>query len=203
MDKCHGLGYDLQVQTVVTDFEGAVPRAVSSSFGRGVQNKGCFYHLTQSTWRKVQQLGLTNHYKTDENFRLFCGMMDGLAFLPPDFVSDGMDYLKEIVAQKKKLKTSWPTSTRHMCPGHSANNHRMVKTRNKARSRISESAKCLHCIHTQYGTHMKLPSQEMLVPTTYAKWNNKFENLVGHHHSSVWKTITWFHQENATVQALI
>ncbi len=100
IDKCHELGYDLQVQTVVTDFEEAVLRAVSSSFGRGVQNKGCFYHLTQNTWRKVQQLGLTNHYKTDDNFRLFCGMMDGLAFLPPDFVSDGMDYLKEIVPQE-------------------------------------------------------------------------------------------------------
>ncbi len=98
MNKCHEVGYGLQVQTVVTDFEEAVLRA--SSFRRGVQNKGCFYHLTQSTWRKVQQLGLTNNYKTDENFRLFCRMMDGLAFLPTDFVSDGMDYLKEIVPQE-------------------------------------------------------------------------------------------------------
>ena len=32
-------------------------RAVSSVLGDHVTVQGCFYHLTQSTWRKVQALG--------------------------------------------------------------------------------------------------------------------------------------------------
>jgi hypothetical protein len=36
--------------------------------------------LTQASWRRIQQLGLVPLYKNDDDFRLFCGMMDGLAF---------------------------------------------------------------------------------------------------------------------------
>jgi hypothetical protein len=34
----------------------------------------------QASWRTIQQLGLVPLYKNDDDFRLFCGMMDGLAF---------------------------------------------------------------------------------------------------------------------------
>jgi len=55
-------------------------------------------HLTQSTWRKLQELGLAVAYKTDDAFRHFCGMLNGLAFLPVQkleslpyiFVADSM-----------------------------------------------------------------------------------------------------------------
>ena len=68
--NCEGLGLELQIQTVVTDFEQAVLRAVDS--------KGCFYHLTQSTWRRIQHLGLVQQYNSDDEFRQFYGMLDGL-----------------------------------------------------------------------------------------------------------------------------
>ncbi|KAG1657419.1 hypothetical protein GQR58_023391 [Nymphon striatum] len=57
-------------------------------FGRNIRSRGCFYHLTQSTWKKIQDLGLANHYKDDNEFRIFVGMMDGLAFLPLAEVPD-------------------------------------------------------------------------------------------------------------------
>ena len=53
-------------------------------------NKGCFYHLTQSTWRKIQSLGLTQLYKDREDIRQFCGMIDGLAFLPINDIQAGL-----------------------------------------------------------------------------------------------------------------
>ena len=59
-----------------------------------VNIKGCLYYLTQSTWWKVQQLGLTADYKGDKKVWHFCGMTDGLAFLPVDDVEDSMAYLK-------------------------------------------------------------------------------------------------------------
>ena len=67
---------------VIVDFESAAISAVRQTYGDTVEVRGCFFHLTQSTWRKVQALGLAPLYKADEDVRLFCGMLDALAFLP-------------------------------------------------------------------------------------------------------------------------
>lgn len=99
IDKCADLNYDIHVQTIVTDFEDNVLRAIAAVFGREVSSKGCFYHLTQSTWRKVQELGLVQHYTTSSEFRLFCGMIDALAFLPQEDVDEGMRYIKNVIPQ--------------------------------------------------------------------------------------------------------
>ena len=60
---CQAAGHNMTVGTFVVDFEDAGMRAVSAVFGRQVSIRGCFYHLTQSTWRKVQQLGMAGVYK--------------------------------------------------------------------------------------------------------------------------------------------
>ena len=44
-------------------------------------------------WRKVQEVGLTNAYKDNDQVRAFVGKMDALAFLPEDRVADGMTHL--------------------------------------------------------------------------------------------------------------
>src|SRR6218665_699646 len=57
-------------------------RLPSGAFGQQVNVTGCFYHLTQSTWRKIQELGLSVAYRDNKTLKHFCGMLDGLAFLP-------------------------------------------------------------------------------------------------------------------------
>ena len=42
--------YDQHPDFVMTDFEQAV---VSATKAEHVEHRGCFYHLTQATWRKV------------------------------------------------------------------------------------------------------------------------------------------------------
>ena len=92
--KCEDLGFSPDPSKVICDFEQSVIRAIGTTFGDQVRCQGCFYHLTQSTWRRIQQLGLIDLYRTDESVKLFCGMLDGLAFLPLDEVNNGMDFLK-------------------------------------------------------------------------------------------------------------
>jgi len=53
--------------------------------------------LSQSTHRKIQALGLEQLYREDPNFTKFCGMLDGLAFLPLTDAEQGMAYLKSIM----------------------------------------------------------------------------------------------------------
>jgi hypothetical protein len=48
---------------------------------------------------KIQQLGLVPLYNNDDDFRLFCGMMDGLAFLPVPDLTIGIHLLRTEAAE--------------------------------------------------------------------------------------------------------
>lgn len=92
--KCEELELFCDPTTFMTDFEQAAIRCISGVFADHVSHRGCVNHLTQNTWRKIQELGLVELYKNDEDVKLFCGMLDGLASLPVDEVSHGMGFLK-------------------------------------------------------------------------------------------------------------
>ena len=94
LEKGEELGLDMNPVTTMSDFEKSLLNATENVFGRHIRTKTCFYHLTQNTWRKVQSLGLSNVYKEAESTRNFCGMIDGLAFLPVDKIIHGMNFLK-------------------------------------------------------------------------------------------------------------
>jgi hypothetical protein len=47
-------------------------------------------------WRNIQQLGLVPLYKNDDDFRLFCGMMNVLAFLPVPDLINGIHLLRTL-----------------------------------------------------------------------------------------------------------
>ena len=95
VDNCHASNLQLNVQTIITDFEDAVLRAVTAVFSRHINHQCCFYHLTQASWRKILQLGLVPLYNNDD-FRLFCGMMGGLAFLPVPDLTNGIHLLRTL-----------------------------------------------------------------------------------------------------------
>jgi len=94
VDKCDAISYSVDPTTVICDFEQAVINAVTAVLGSHITVHGCFYHLTQSTWRKIQELGLTTAYKDDDNVKHFCGMLDALAFLPLTEVAEGMQHIR-------------------------------------------------------------------------------------------------------------
>ena len=95
-NRCEALlGYLPDPEVVVTDFEVASINAVNEVVGDHVRIQGCFYHLTQSTWRKIQDLELVNLYKDNESIQHFVGMLDRLAFLPESDVDSGMIFLRQ------------------------------------------------------------------------------------------------------------
>ena len=65
-----------------------------ATLGQQVNVKAYFYHLTQRTWRKMQELGLSVAYRKNKDLKHFCGMLDGLAFLPLADVAARMAYLR-------------------------------------------------------------------------------------------------------------
>ncbi|CAH1731419.1 unnamed protein product [Aphis gossypii] len=77
------------------DFELAVMNAAKLILSSHTTIRGCFYHLYQSTYRKLQELGLSKRYKKDEASRKFCTMVDSLNFFPLDDVKNGMERIKK------------------------------------------------------------------------------------------------------------
>ena len=55
----------------------------------------CLFHFCQTTWRKLQQLGLIKLYNNNPEFSLFCRMVNALAFLPDAHVSQGLEILQQ------------------------------------------------------------------------------------------------------------
>ncbi|KAB0803766.1 hypothetical protein PPYR_00736 [Photinus pyralis] len=58
-----------------------------------IEKTGCFFHLSQSVWRKVQNEGLTARYQNDHEFSRWIRMIPSLAFLPPDRVTQSFEDL--------------------------------------------------------------------------------------------------------------
>ena len=80
---------------IVVDYEMAIHNAIKSVISPDISIQGCFFHLTQATWRRIQADGLQARYREDEEIRTWCGSLDGLAFLPVDQVEDGMRLIRE------------------------------------------------------------------------------------------------------------
>ena len=77
-------------RVVNTDIELAAIQSVALVLGPHVTPQGCVYQLSQSTGREIQAVGKTYFYRTNDDSKHFCGMLDGLAFFPEDKVQVGM-----------------------------------------------------------------------------------------------------------------
>jgi len=80
---------ELKLKTISIEFEQSMIQAIELVF-IDVNIQCCYYHLSQSIWRKVQNIGLATKYKENENVRQIVGMLKGLALLPLKYVKKGM-----------------------------------------------------------------------------------------------------------------
>ena len=88
MNKCSEFELFPVPTDVVTDFEKASLQAVTAVLSEHIATQGSFYRFTQHTPRKVRELRFANAYRQLADTRKFVGMVDGLAFLPLDQVTD-------------------------------------------------------------------------------------------------------------------
>ena len=87
-------GIRLKVDTLRTVFETAAIDAAKDVLSIE-KVEGCFFHLSQAHWRKLQDLGLRTTYIADEEFAQSARMLSALAFCPPDDIIDNFNLLKE------------------------------------------------------------------------------------------------------------
>lgn len=186
--KADDLNFNLNLRRVVTDFEDAVLRAVASVFGRDIRSSGCFYHLTQSTWRRIQELGLTNVYRESEEFKLFVGMMDGLAFLPLDDIPAGMRVLRNLVPDGAEDLLDYFDAT---------------YVSGRFRPRQDGNALLLRRAPPMFpavlwNQHNATVNGDPRTNNICESFNQRFKQLVGHYHPDVWRCIQWFRLEESS-----
>lgn len=151
-----------------------------------------FFHLCQSTWQKIQELGLVVQYKEDASFRAFVGMLDGLAYLPEQDVEDGLLLLRGLApTQANELveyfDATYVTGSYRPLTRVGGNIHlRRIPPRFPPQKWNVHQA-------TVEGSHRTNNNCEA--------WNRRFGSLVGHSHPSVWKAIDALRLEASSVSA--
>lgn len=102
--KCEELFLQFHPTRVVIDFEISIHKAVSTVWDN-IKIIGCRFHISQAWWRKIQQLGLTKHYKERTDIGKWIGYCFGLLFLEPEDVGNCLVFdLLPIVPENDKLR---------------------------------------------------------------------------------------------------
>ena len=84
------LGDDTSPTTCIADFELAIHNAIKSTWEQA-EVQGCFFHFSQSIWRKTQDVGLAALYVQDPEVRKRVKSLLSLAFLRPAEVASTFD----------------------------------------------------------------------------------------------------------------
>jgi hypothetical protein len=200
VDACERLSCSPDPMSIVVDFEQAVIKAIPSVLGQHVSTRACFYHLTQSTWRKVQDLGLTQDYKTNDEVKLFCGMLDCLAFLPVHRVADGMAFLKQNLPQNEgRLKDLVDYFDATYVSG--------------TERRVQSSATQQGPVRTRtipplfppavWNVHDATIIGDARTNNLCESWNNGFQQLIGHSNPSIWTAIDGLRKDQALAATLL
>ena len=164
--------------------------AIHEVFGQHIRIQDCFFHLSQNTWRKIQSLGLQDHYNVDDDFRLFCGMLDGLAFLPVNDVPQGMQYLKQNVPDGAQELIEYFDET------YVSGSFRRIRAQ-EGRIRFRRIA-------PRFPPEIWNVSESTLKggPRTNnhcEAWNNGFLKMAGQKHPSFWRAVELLQLDTAVV----
>ncbi|XP_029348287.1 uncharacterized protein LOC115034906 [Acyrthosiphon pisum] len=71
---------ELKLKTISIDFEKSMIQAIELVFV-DINIQCCYYHLSQSIWRKVQNIGLATKYKENENVRQIVIILNNKNFI--------------------------------------------------------------------------------------------------------------------------
>ena len=89
----------LNPSAIMIDYEKAAMNAISNVFPNA-NIKGCFFHLSQAIYRKVQTEGLQSRYQSDAEFAISIRMIPALAFVPSDSVVQAFEHLQESMCEE-------------------------------------------------------------------------------------------------------
>lgn len=94
---CHERDIIINAKNVIMDFELAAMQSVKQNFDN-VQINGCFFHLAQIIYRKIQKTGKATMYGTNVNFAIEMKCLLALAFLNNSKITQYFEKFLETVS---------------------------------------------------------------------------------------------------------
>ncbi|XP_077863133.1 uncharacterized protein LOC144345908, partial [Saccoglossus kowalevskii] len=92
-DRTAAAGRQFAPTTVISDYEMSIRQAFEAEFP-GISVKGCYFHLTQCFWRKIQELGLVNAYNNHRRTQRLLRKVFALGYLPVALVRQNFGLLR-------------------------------------------------------------------------------------------------------------
>ena len=84
------MGLKLDVESVITDFELNIQKAVDDLLP-DAKILGCFFHFKKAIWRRVQKKGMCQRYEEDPEFNKFISECGAIAHLPLEKLQEGLN----------------------------------------------------------------------------------------------------------------
>ena len=85
---------NIKWEMVVSDYEKAMWKAIKKIFGNHIKHYGCWFHLTQAIFKKVQKLNLATEYFQKQNVYNLVRRFMCLAFLAGDDIKAVYEQMK-------------------------------------------------------------------------------------------------------------
>ena len=161
--------------SILCDFEKAVQNAAHSTFP-SAEIEGCFFHLGQCLWRKIQDLRLVQLFGEDSAARLMMKSLSALAFLPCRDVADAFDELSEnCMPVLSELYDYWEDTF----------------IGRRRRNRRIDGRFPLECWNVHLRTRNCFPRTN----NSIEGWHRSFQQTINCHHPSVCKLIEYLRRE--------
>ncbi|KAE9545182.1 hypothetical protein AGLY_000725 [Aphis glycines] len=160
------------------DFERAIITAIKHVLGEHVNIQGCFYHLTQSTYRKVQELGL-------QQLIFLILWQNGRTciffFLPIEDVKKGMIYLRTIVSSNAEQLLDYFDIT------YVNGTYRRIQCNSTCGAAFRNNPPLFPI--PLWNVHAATINDEARTNNSIEGWNHRFSKLVGQNHPTVWTMV--------------
>ncbi|PSN31746.1 hypothetical protein C0J52_24469 [Blattella germanica] len=188
IQKCSDYGWDApEPSVVISDFEMGIIRAVTTVFPCATLRL-CFFHLKQSAWRKMQDLGLQAAYNNADNgtIRRAFAQILSLAFVPVEDIADAFrTVLQEIPIEMIDFAKYFE------------NTYIAVRARGR---RPAAEARFPPIMWNQF---QATRSNEPRTNNSTEAWHNRFQTIVGKNHPSLYKLIRNLQKEESDIQTMI
>ena len=173
-----------QLQLSITpDYEIASHNAATGIFPNATI-AGCFFHLGQCLWRKIQEHSLAASYRNDEDIRQLAKMLLVVSFVPLEDVANAFDELSEVCPDALiPVLDYWEDN--------------FIGRRRRNRRAQPRFAAIV------WNVRERLEDGLPKANNSVEGWHHAFQSLVDCHHPTVYKLISHFQIEQENIEQCV
>ncbi|KAK3919917.1 FLYWCH-type zinc finger-containing protein 1 [Frankliniella fusca] len=178
--------------TIVSDFELAIINACRKVLPHAILRL-CFFHLGQSVYRKVQNLGLAVLYNdpADRQYKVAVHQLLSLAFVPAEDVKDVFAELRPELPRQLRTLADYFEET------YVGERPRRLRGNRQPRPKPPRYAV------EDWNQHNAALQDEPRTNNTTEGWHNRFQGMVGKSHPSFYHLLREFRKEEKDTEVMM